>query len=158
MTFQELVVFGIEEEANTLVIVGERRCNPSILRIYDLKTLNEKKQPLHAYTIFLKGIVLSRERSVNTALLNPKNILIESRPAKNMVERDLILSLYKMFGSSIGTIESKDIINSLRIKIMKRKGYYKIDFRYGLNAIPVGPLIKIDGVRRIGRYTKPDKS
>jgi U3 small nucleolar ribonucleoprotein protein IMP4 len=155
MTFQELVVIGIEEKAETLLLVGERRGNPSIIRIYDLTNLDEENNPLHAYTFFLKGIVLSREMRTQHSELEPKNIILEARPAIDETERELILGLYKMFGTSNVVYDKTRIHEALRIVVSRGRGYYKVHFKYGARGTRVGPLIKIEGVKRIGKHVRP---
>ncbi len=156
MTFQELVSLSLEEGASTLLIVGERRGNPSIIRIYDLNDVNEERLPLHAYTIFLTGISLSRERGhAVQGTFTPSGIVIEAKPARREAERNLVLALYKMLGPTNITYDSSEKENLLRVIVSRRRGVYTVAFRYGHQGREIGPLLRIDGVKRVGRHAGP---
>ncbi len=153
MTFQELVEAGIDEKAKTLVVIGEKKANPSIMRIYDLSIIDPNNLPLHAYTIFIKGISLSREKWRTTGPLKPGGIMIQAKPPRNDTERNLVLALYKIFGAESYTMIEKP--NYLKIIVRDKPGFLQIDFKYTSPRQYVGPTIRVKEVKKIGRPSGP---
>ncbi len=153
MTFKELVETAISEGAGTLVIVGEKKANPSIMRIYDLKLPLKDGYPYHVYTVFIEGIALSREKNRQTHPLSPSDAVIYSRSPESEEERKIVLSLIKAFNAKPAISSKQGEI--LRINIKKRYYYFLVDFSLLPKKQPVGPVLKIGGVKTIGRYSGP---
>ncbi len=154
LTFQELVEHALGEGAATLAIVCERKANPSLIRIYDLTQPLQDGLPIHAYTIFLKGITLSREKGRRTSDLKVREAVVDAEPPRTSEERDVILSLLKLFGAR-PAIEEREEEGVLRIIVRYMARGAVIEFQDTSTGRLVGPVIRIDGVKKIGRPAGP---
>ena len=152
LTFKELVEYAIGENASTLAIVCERRANPSIIRVYDLTQPIENGLPLHVYTLFLKGVTLSREKGRRTSDLCVEKAVIESEPPSSDADRDMVLAAIKLFNADITAPSS---VNALVIIIRKKYWGYKMEFKDSKTNRWVGPIINVEGVKKIGRPAGP---
>ncbi len=152
LTFTELIEHALGENASTLAIVCERKANPSIIRIYDLTQPLQNNLPIHAYTLFLKGITLSREKGRRTANLQVEKAVIESEPPSSDTDRDMVLAAIKLFNAEISSYKES---NALIIRIKKEYWGYKIEFKDSRTSRWVGPIIRVEGVKKIGRPAGP---
>lgn len=156
MTFKELVDFAVNANARTVAIVCERKANPSIIRLYDLESGMLEDAVMHSYTIFLKGISLSRERGrklTSQLSVSSAEIVLRSEP-KSEDERNAVAALIKMFNARLWNGLWKDRI--LYIIPKQYKGFLTISFALWKNnkSVQVGPLLKVIAVKRVERYVK----
>ena len=76
LTLEELAVLAMERGADRVVIVGERRGNPSIIRIYAPRGRPPKL--VNIVTFIVKGVSLSREAG-RPQPSNPQNLYVDPR-------------------------------------------------------------------------------
>jgi len=147
MTVKELMAAAIARGAKTLAIVGEMRGNPSIIRIYDIEPLLMGLKPLHAFTVFIEGVSLSRERQhampdspANSACVVSDEFVSESH-------RNLALSLSRFFSAPV--VARRAARDPLHVYATPRGNRYIVHFKY--LGKPVGPVLKVSEARIIGR-------
>uniref|UniRef100_A0A7J3ZLF4 Probable Brix domain-containing ribosomal biogenesis protein n=1 Tax=Fervidicoccus fontis TaxID=683846 RepID=A0A7J3ZLF4_9CREN len=156
MTLRELLDFAVNVNARTLAIVCEKKANPSIIRLYDLEAEVQEDSVMHAYTIFFKGVALSRERSrklTSRLKVSKAEVVLNSEPASEN-ERNAVAALIKMFNARLwnGTWKSR----TLYIMTRQHKDTLVVSFALwrGSNSIEVGPILKVAGVKRVERYVR----
>ncbi|MEM0198115.1 MAG: hypothetical protein QW039_06075 [Fervidicoccaceae archaeon] len=138
MTFQELVEEALAENSETLAVIGEMRGNPSIIRLYDLSQASASKKILHTYTIFLKGVALSREAGHHGIEAEKiREIIVDSIPEASEETRALILALHQLFQTGL-TLPPE----GKYIKISINSSLKIIKFKQLPGNLNMGPIIK----------------
>lgn len=148
MTYKELLFKAFSVGAKTLAIIGEKKGNPSIIRIYDTEPLWLQREPVHVFTLFIKGVSLSRERGHG----------LPSRPVEyayvvttdsfvSDAHRTVSLALSRIFSATI--VPPRAVKHGLKAFVVPKDNLFVVYFK--LEDKPVGPVIKIDEARIIGR-------
>lgn len=140
-TLLQLALEARRYGAKYVMVIGEKKGNPSLIRIYRIKLSLDKKSIMeHIVSIILKGIKLSREISMSSKAYNIESIGVDSTECISdtcFKLADLFLTIFK---------NKLDLVKpDLWITVSEKKGYTKIFFRNRLGSI-VGPII---GVRRV---------
>jgi len=73
-TMEELGVLAKSRGADRLVVIGERRGNPSLMRIYEIVP---GETPRNIVTIVIRGLSLSWERRVGRRTRSPKVLYVK---------------------------------------------------------------------------------
>ncbi len=148
-TFQEIVELARLEKARFLAVIGEMRGNPSIIRLYDIDPVNNN--PSHIYTVFLKGITLSREAGNSKPSKNEGTYILAPYPDD---EQDRLLTIFFIELFKAKPLDGIPPKNSLVIRIrpywLGEKKVHVIDFYEGSPRKLVGPIIRIWGIKRVG--------
>lgn len=145
-TYKELVAFALGVGARTLAMVGEKRGNPSILRIYDLEPCLVGKSPVHLYTLFIKGVNLSRERGCGPPPSPCDRAFVVSSGEREGTGYLVESAWTRFFMAEVVTREPPE---GLAIRVERSGGLFLTHFAF--NGRPVGPLIKVDEARLIGK-------
>lgn len=151
-TFKELLARAFHLGAKTIIIVGEKRGNPSIIRIYDIEPIWVQRPPLHTFTIFLRGVALSREARSGLPSRPVDRIYVIAESFHSETERTLSLALAKMFSATIVSPRSKR--NGLDVIFSSRGGLYIVRFKLG--GTDVGPVLRVKEARVVGRPIEGD--
>lgn len=153
MTFKELLSRAFSVGAKTLVIVGEMRGNPSIMRVYDTEPLWMNQKPIHIFTLFISGVSLSRERRHGLPEKPIVNVYVVSSDFVNNTHRTISLALTRIFSASIVKPASlrKD---GLRVHVIPKDNLFYVFFKMNENF--VGPVLKISEARIIGKPFEGD--
>lgn len=148
-TFREIVELARLEKARFLAVIGEMRGNPSIIRLYDIDPVND--DPSHIYTVFLKGITLSREAGNSKPSKNEGTYILAPYPDD---EQDRLVTIFFIDLFKAKPLDGIPPKNSLVIRIrpywLGEKKVHVIDFYEGSPRKLVGPIIRIWGIKRVG--------
>ena len=131
-TIEELVLEAYRRGHRYIMIVCEKRGNPSLIRIYQVDTTRPVPGPQQYASLILAGITLSRENPDAIRTYGAEKVYVDTnRCSSDRCFRiaDLLLEAYKEHHS-----EKADIIYRLLDK---------------------GSITVLQAVNRIGRYTGP---
>lgn len=150
-TFDELVEIAHAEQARFLVVIGEKKGNPSIMRTYDLQS--PENRALHTYTIFLSGVTLAREaRNTRIEHDNDIDFYVAGKSPGDGKHRLLVIWLVEIFGASLSpppaSGDSHVIIN---LKPLWMRGRALLQVEFYQRGKRVGPIIRIWGVKKVGK-------
>ncbi|RLG81526.1 MAG: hypothetical protein DRO13_00935 [Thermoprotei archaeon] len=141
-TLDDLGLKAYRVGAKYIAVVGERRGNPSIMRIYKLD-LSEKWPKTKEIVVFkIKGIKLLRENPLGARVYNPESIGVDYDLCKSDECYNLANTLLAVFNDIIDKDPDVKIYLSERSSIIQFK---PVD-RLGRIC---GPLIKFRGVKVI---------
>lgn len=123
--------------AKYVMIVGEKKGNPSILRIYRLVSQVESKNMMkHIATLIFSGVRLSRESPESYRTYNPSSISIDPSECGSD-ECFMIADLFiKIFSSLLSPKPDITLI------ICEEREGFRIEFRNRAGK-PCGPLLRI---------------
>lgn len=141
-TLEELGIEAYRHKARYIFITGERRGNPSIIRIYHVDTYQKIPMVKHIASIIIKGVKLSRENPEAMRAYNPVTIKIDYMKCIS----DQCFRLSDLFYSIYEEIidEEKPEITLLLEEKNKGRILFKPVNRLGKTC---GPIIIIKGVR-----------
>lgn len=141
-TLEELGIEAHRHKARYIFVAGERRGNPSIIRIYRVDTTQKIPKVKHIASIIIKGVKLTRENPEATRAYNPETIKIDYMKCIS----DQCFKLSDLFYSIYEKIidEEKPEITLLLEENDKGRIVFKPINRLGKTC---GPIIIIKGVR-----------
>lgn len=143
-TLLHLAFEARKNRARYIIVVCEKKGNPSLLRIYEVPQV--VTQPAtniikHRASIVLSGVRLSRETPDSSRVYNPETVNIDPMNCVNdqcFLLADLLLKMLEPRLSS-----NPDITI-----VLEEKDVFRIVFRNRLNKL-CGPVLKISGVKII---------
>jgi U3 small nucleolar ribonucleoprotein protein IMP4 len=151
LTLDELAALARSRGARRVVIVGERRGNPSIIRVYTPTEPPEPPRLVNIVTFKVAGVSLSRERGA-VGSLRPRLLIVEPDEASEDVADAFVIGLLARLprgphgrGGARGVVLAK--LNSMDT------GEVIADFRL-LDGRPVGPrlrLVRPERMVKVGR-------
>ncbi|MEM1605127.1 MAG: hypothetical protein QW604_00830 [Fervidicoccaceae archaeon] len=147
MTFKELLSRAFALGAKTLVIVGEIRGNPSIMRVYDTEPLWMNQPPIHIFTLFISGVSLSRERRHGLPEKPVSNVYVVSSDFANETHRIISLAFTRVFSATI--VRPTSGKDGLRVHVIPKDNLFYVFFK--MSDKFVGPVLKISEARIIGK-------
>ena len=140
-TLLQLALEARRYGAKYIFVVGERKGNPSLIRIYRVKlSLVRASIMSHIASIIIKGVKLSRELSISSKAYNIESVGVDSTECVSDTCFELADLFLKIFETKLDLIKP-----DLWIVVNEKKGYTTISFKNRLGSI-VGPII---GVRRV---------
>lgn len=139
-TIDELGLEAYRNKTQYIFVVGEKKGNPSMIRIY--KVYFDEKPPKikHIATLIIRGVKLTRENPDASRAYNPETIAIDY----DMCETDncykLADQLIEIFHNIISekpdvTVKLEETRNIIVVKPLNRLGK------------PCGPIIRVSGVK-----------
>jgi U3 small nucleolar ribonucleoprotein protein IMP4 len=141
-TIAELGIEAYRLRNKYVFIVGERRGNPSIIRIYKISYESKPPGIKHYASIKLKGVKLTRENPEASRAYNPETINIDYNMCVSEDCFKLSDLLMEIFGEVIS--EKPDVL----IKLGDEKNHVLFKPLNRLGKI-CGPIMKIIGVKII---------
>ena len=145
-TLLQLALEARRYGAKYVVVIGERKGNPSLIRIYHIKlSLVRASIMNHIASIIIKGVKLSRELSMSSKAYNIECVGVDSTECVSDTCFELADLFLKIFEVKLDLIKP-----DLWIVISEKKGYTIISFKNRLGSI-VGPIIGVRRVKIIGR-------
>ncbi len=137
---------GLEAYRNNalyVLIVGERKGNPSLIRIYRLEKTSFYPELKHVASIKIRGVKLTRENPESTRAYNPETIWID-------YEQCISDDCYKLADIFIMIYKDKLIEEKPDITLSLKEKDNTIFF-IPLNRLGkvCGPIIKVSGVKII---------
>ncbi len=137
-TLLQLALEARRYGARYLLVVGERKGNPSLIRIYSIGLYFERDSILkHIVSIVIRGVKLSREVPGSTRTYNVERVGVDSRECVSDECFKLADLFLKIFGSKLD-LDKPDVW----IVVSERNNMVKIVFRNRLGHI-VGPAISV---------------
>ncbi len=145
LTMEELTLLALSKGCDRLVVVGERKGNPSIIRIYDLQRGGVHK---NIVSVKVLGVALSREIKRPLPPRQPRDLYVK-------VESDEVVDFAEALMKGL---HLKVYVNSIKIRRETLIGILRKDERDENNAILefmnqkneyVGPRIKLGRVREM---------
>ena len=145
LTMEELTLLALSKGCDRLVVVGERRGNPSIMRIYDVQQGGVYK---NIVSVKVLGVALSREIKRSLPPRQPKDLYVK-------VENDEVADFAEALMKGL---HLKVYVNSIKMTQGTLLGVLRRDKRGGDSAILefmnqkneyVGPRIKLGRVKEM---------
>ena len=139
-TLLELGLEALRKNIRYIIVVGERKGNPSLLRIYSVGYSIEYRRVLkHIASIVLSGVRLSRESPSSTRVFNPETIFLDINEC--ISDQCLLFAdmMYKIFNRVLH--EKPDV----EVKLCDLDTCFKIEFRNRIGR-QCGPVIKVTKV------------
>ena len=131
---------ALRKNIRYIIVVGERKGNPSLLRIYSVGYPIEYRRVLkHIASIVLSGVRLSRESPSSTRVFNPETIFLDINEC--ISDQCLLFAdmMYKIFNRVLH--EKPDV----EVKLCDLDTCFKIEFRNRIGR-QCGPVIKVTKV------------
>jgi len=142
---EELALLALSKGCDRLVVIGERRGNPSILRIYEVRQGGVYK---NIVSIKILGVALSREIKRPLPSFKPKDLYVK---VENDETADFAEALIKGFHLKVyinpTKISKGSLIGVLR-KAERDKGDAILEF-INLKNEYIGPKIKLGRVKEM---------
>ena len=141
-TIEELGLETYRRGYRFFIIIGERKGNPSLMRIYKILPYTKPPEIKHIMSVVIRGITLSRENPEASKVYNPETIGINY----DKCEQDQCFKLADLFIEVF-----QDIITAnpdITIMLIEKKDHilFKAVNKLGKTC---GPLIRIKGVKFI---------
>ncbi|MCD6300464.1 MAG: hypothetical protein J7L82_00145 [Staphylothermus sp.] len=141
-TIEELGLEAYRRGYKYFIIVGERKGNPSLMRIYKIFPYNKPPEIKHIMSVIIKGITLSRENPDASRVYNPETIGVNY----DKCEQDQCFKLADLFIEVFQeTIVPKPDIT---IMLIEKKDHILLKAINKLGKT-CGPLVRIKGVKYI---------
>jgi len=144
-TLRDLSIIGFGLKANHILVIGEKRGNPSLIRMFSIDYSSKYPTLLHKYSIILKGITLSRENPEAVKTYGAEKFRVNHKECNdNNCFRlaDVFLELV------YNNIDENNY--DIEIKLVTYKNYTIVNFINTYNKI-CGPIIKVSRVKRVER-------
>lgn len=139
-TIEELGLEAYRDKKQYIFIVGERKGNPSIIKIYRVYLDEKPPKTKHVATIIIKGVNLTRENPDASRAYNPETITIDYNACIKDECYKLADILIKIFHETIS--DKADVI--IKLEEIKKFIIIKPLNRLGK---PCGPIIRVIGVK-----------
>lgn len=144
-TLIDLALEAYRLKAYYLLVVGERRGNPSFIRVYDTSfTETKPPEPLLRAFIKIAGVRLTREYPESSRAYNPESIDVDYDGCTTDHCFKLADILIKIYGSIL--TKNPDVL----LKIYDKDGVVFFE-PYNRAGTICGPLIRISGVEIVGK-------
>jgi len=144
-TLRDLSIIGFGLRANHILVIGEKRGNPSLIRIFSIDHSSKYPTLLHKYSIILKGITLSRENPDAVKTYGAEKFKVNHEECSD----DNCFTLADVFLELVfNHIDENDY--DIEIKLVPHKNYTMINFINTYNKL-CGPIIKVSRVKKIER-------
>lgn len=139
LTMEELAAIARSKGARRVVILGERRGNPSIIRVYQPSEPPGRPELVNIVTLLLRGVTLARERKALTRY-RPDMLVIESdRESEDVADAMVQGFLARLASAPLAKHSSKKVV----VARLKSRGEEVVaDFQLPRGS-PVGPRLRI---------------
>ncbi len=139
LTMEELAAIARSKGARRVVILGERRGNPSIIRVYQPSEPPGRPELVNIVTLLLRGVTLARERRALTRY-RPDMLVIESdRESEDVADAMVQGFLARLASAPLVKHSSKKVV----VARLKSRGEEVVaDFQLPRGS-PVGPRLRI---------------
>ncbi len=139
-TLDELAVEAHRYRCKYFIVVGERRGNPSLIRIYMIDYTGRYPKPVHTASIILRGVTLSRENPEAIKTYGIETIGLDNEKCFSDRCFKLFDTFYQLFRDRVS--DKPDIL----LLFEDKKGYTLIKAVNRLGK-PTGPLIRVIRVK-----------
>lgn len=141
-TLLELAIEAKRYRVKYIAVVGEKKGNPSMIRLYSIGEGHRYSQDIlkHYATIVMKGVSLTRELPDSTRAYNPEKLLIDVDNCitdQCYILGDIFLKIY----SDRIDYERYDV----KIMFIDEKNVVRAEIRSRLNRV-CGPILRISKV------------
>ncbi len=139
LTMEELAAIARSKGARRVVILGERRGNPSIIRIYQPSEPPERPVLVNIVTLLLRGVTLARERKA-LARYRPDILIVESdRESEDVADAMVQGFLARLASAPLAKYRGKRVV----VARLKSGGEEVVaDFQLPKGS-PVGPRLRL---------------
>ncbi len=147
-TLLQLALEARRYGAKYVMVVGERKGNPSLIRIYQVKAFLVRTSLMdHIASIVISGVKLSRELSISSKAYNIETVGVDSTQCISNTCFQLADLFIKIFEVKL------DLIKPDLWIVISEKDHTTISFKNRLGSI-VGPIIGVRRVKIIGGKAK----